>query len=469
MEGLKVFINRLAERMVISLSLVFISLIAIANFLFMGKNLISDSISNIFIVLLIIIFSIFAIMASLKIKDNRKYGLVLFAVSIIIRILWIFIIKTEPIQDFKIMYEGGMDISLGNYEKLIESYYFSSWVYQLGFTTYLSLFFILFNNPLVAAKVVNVLIVSGIPVLLYFIIKKLNSEKSARICSMFYALYFGSVAYTSVLTNQHIPTLLIYLSIYIVLNKFNNKWGFVVAGFLIAIAQIIRPEGNIVLLALMLFLIFKNFSADRDYFIRLGKLIGIVLIFFVIINMFSNFLINQGITKYKYENRDPLWKVVTGLNYDTVGSYSLEDDELLYGLPLEDKKEIVVKLIKERISNPKELAILIGKKFLIFWGGNDNLLEAIYTNADQYESYNNISMSLEKLQYTIITIFMAIGAYSLYRKKKFSNSYVFLIIFIGYVLAHFIIEIQARYRYFIIPSMIIISSYGIEKLIKNNK
>ena len=78
-------------------------------------------------------------------------------------------------------------------------------------------------------------------------------------------------------------------------------------------------------------------------------------------------------------------------------------------------------------------------------------------------------MSLEKLQYTIITIFMAIGAYSLYRKKKFSNSYVFLIIFIGYVLAHFIIEIQARYRYFIIPSMIIISSYGIEKLIKNNK
>ena len=41
------------------------------------------------------------------------------------------------------------------------------------------------------------------------------------------------------------------------------------------------------------------------------------------------------------------------------------------------------------------------------------------------------------------------------------NHLLFILLILGYVSIHLLIEIQSRYRYFIIPSFIIIQSFGI--------
>lgn len=46
---------------------------------------------------------------------------------------------------------------------------------------------------------------------------------------------------------------------------------------------------------------------------------------------------------------------------------------------------------------------------------------------------------------------------------KFNYSFLFLIILIGYFLAHLILEVQPRYRYFAIPIFFIMAAYGFTK------
>ena len=48
-------------------------------------------------------------------------------------------------------------------------------------------------------------------------------------------------------------------------------------------------------------------------------------------------------------------------------------------------------------------------------------------------------------------------------KDKFNYSFLFLIILIGYFLAHLILEVQPRYRYFAIPIFFIMAAYGFTK------
>ena len=61
----------------------------------------------------------------------------------------------------------------------------------------------------------------------------------------------------------------------------------------------------------------------------------------------------------------------------------------------------------------------------------------------------------------IIYIFATIGLYLIYKgnKKEFIKFFVW--IFLGYVGAHCFIEIQPRYRYFLMPIIIVFASYGI--------
>lgn len=467
-------INTLAYNTIALLSLLFSLVIVAVNILFFSKDILNQTIKNVLIGVAVVLFIAVIIFCLLRIKNRTRFIITLFALSFILRIIWVLIVDTQPISDFFIMQDAAIKIVEGNKVALNNDLYFSSWVYQFGFTTYLAALYKIFNGSLLAIKMVNVLIVSIIPVVIYKLVDKLISEKPARIAALGYSLYFPSIAYTSVLTNQHLATLLCYMSLYLVVVKFNKLWAFIVIGILLGIGQIIRPEGYIILLAIFLFVVFKESKLDKKYFINLGKTIVIVAIVSVTTQFFSTYLINQGITKYEFGNRNPLWKFVEGLNYESNGSYSEEDNTLLYSIPAgEEKNNIEKKIIIERLSEPKKVATLFAKKIIIFWGANDNSFNFIYTDEKVYENYNAVSVIIEKLQYCTIIVLFAIGVFSLYKKHSFGNGHLFLIVFLGYVFIYMIIEIQIRYRYTIIPLLIIVAAYGLEmimgKHVRHNK
>ena len=107
------------------------------------------------------------------------------------------------------------------------------------------------------------------------------------------------------------------------------------------------------------------------------------------------------------------------------------------------------------------------------WALNDTSLQLAFTdNVDKPELYD-ITLKLEKIQYIIISIMFMLGIINIIKRKDgFGKNHIYLIIFLGYLLAHLLIEVQPRYRYFALPIFFIISSYSLtgikikERLIK---
>ena len=468
------FLRELASNVVIYLSAIFaisIVLLNVVGIVSFQKLFSFNSIYEFAIIIGSILVIAIISMLLLNIRDNRKFVVLLFITSFIVRYLWIIFVDTYPASDFKIMYDAALELAKGNYESVFNTGYFNVWVYQLGFTAYLAIILKLFNNSLFIVKFINVIIISFITIIIYFSAKKLVSEKIARIPAILYALYVGSIVNTSVLTNQHLATLLFYLAILLILSDVNRKFKWILVGLFIALGQIIRPEGPIIILALLLFFIFKNINDIKELIKSLLEFGGIVLTIFIITKVVSFGFINAGITQYKLSNRDPLWKFVCGLNHDTKGTYSAEDSDYLdqFGGIGPEREKGELELIKERLYQPKKLAITLAYKYTIMWALNDTSLQLSFTeNIDKPMLYD-ISLKLEKMQYITITVMFMLGIINIIKRKDgFNNNHIYLIIFLGYVLAHLLIEVQPRYRYFALPIFFIIASYSIsEKKLKN--
>ncbi|MBE6153707.1 MAG: hypothetical protein E7166_05740 [Firmicutes bacterium] len=107
---------------------------------------------------------------------------------------------------------------LGGDTSFNNSTYFNLWAYQIGFVTYQTLLLKICNSVFFL-KIVNCIISSSICVLIYLISKEFVKEKSAQIVSIIYSFLVFTISYTSVLSNQHISTFLIYLSLYILIAK----------------------------------------------------------------------------------------------------------------------------------------------------------------------------------------------------------------------------------------------------------
>ncbi|ENQ3106836.1 glycosyltransferase family 39 protein [Bacillus cereus] len=382
--------------------------------------------------------------------------------AFITRFIWILKIPTPIESDFALMYEAAVQAAHGNYG-FSSSPYFTTWVYQLGFTMYQAFVIKLFGNHIFILKLLNVLYCTGTTLCVYGITSKIFNEWAGRIAGLLYAFYIPSIMMSSVLTNEHLATFLFYLGFYLLVSL-HNKYTWIFVGIALAFGDIMRPLGSFVLLAVIIYLFIHEFLGKdkKTMFTTTKKLIGILFVFYAVHYIVSSIFIATGVTKYPLSNRDPLWKFVIGFNSETTGTYSMSDAEKITSLEIgEERKAIEMKLIKERIADKEKLFTLFGDKFSSMWGDIDS---AGYWSLNQLNKKELIdtSMEYEKYVYMATMLFGVIGLLSLlFTKQKNLQYTLFLLLIIGYIAVHFLIEIQTRYRYFIIPSFFIIQSYGI--------
>ena len=271
---------------------------------------------------------------------------------------------------------------------------------------------------------------------------------------------------TSVLTNQHLATFLFYLAFYLLINDDNSKkyiWLYV--GILLSLGDIIRPLGSVILLAIGIYLFITKFLGvnRKQKWITVKKFIGLIAVFIIVHTSISQLLISTDVTQYPLSNRDPMWKFVLGFNHDTNGQYSNEDASYVGQFAIGDERKAAeMELIKERISNPKNLWELFKKKLQIMWGDNDASLQWSIGHFYETNIITNLNI-LERLMSICLLLFGIISTIKLTKDKSCDNKnqLLFILLILGYVAVHLLIEIQSRYRYFIIPSFIIIQSFGI--------
>lgn len=466
------FIKKSSWLVVTIITLIILGTMVNLNIAPLGKVHISSK-ENM-LVILYICLTLFIGFLLYRIKNSKYFLLGLFLIGLIIRIIWVLNIDSVPVSDFMQMYKGAQNILNGNIGVIRGSEYFQTWVYQLGFTVFQYNIIRIFGNSIVVLKVVNAVITSCIPIVIYLICNTLKKGKVSRIPALIYCFYVTGIAMTSVLTNQHLSTLLIYFGLYLLIRKEKKLLIAIYVGVVISLGNIIRPEGIIVMIAIVLFLIFKDFENiknPRKFFkYNILKPMLIVVIYLITSTIVSGAFKLSGYTDYTLSNREPYWKFVVGLNTKHSGLWNSEDGDLVNRYPLGEKRdEYEKKIILDRLKDKKEVLNLFKKKFRYMWTKNDFGSLAFSLNYEGASKYlMKLLLKIEKVQFIIIVSLAFLSVIiSVFKRVKFGYYHLFMIILIGYVLSHLIVEVQTRYRYFIIPTLVILSMGALSFISKN--
>ena len=109
------FLENLSSKVVLYLSAIIAISIVLVNGvgIFTFQELLKfDSIYQVIAIVLFLLISLISIKYLYNIKSEKKFIIVLFIVGFLVRLLWIILIKTEPVSDFKFMYDAAVDIAI---------------------------------------------------------------------------------------------------------------------------------------------------------------------------------------------------------------------------------------------------------------------------------------------------------------------------------------------------------------------
>lgn len=263
-----------------------------------------------------------------------------FVIAILLRCMWILLIKTNPVSDSSWYYEKGLDIASGKgytIEGIPTAYY------PVGYPVFLAIIFKLFGDNLFIAKIANIILYAGILYFGYFISKKIfstentlspenetnvtsNSEFIGRITLFTLAIYPNNIAYSSVLATESLFLFLFLGGTCLFIISKGRFWHLFISGIIWGMMCLVRPQGFFIPLIIVLTLIVSN---KRTLLFKLKILL--VVYTFLIIAMLP-WLIRNYYVFHDYfiiSTNDGI-NLLIGNNPYSTGEYLLDDKVIAY-------------------------------------------------------------------------------------------------------------------------------------------
>lgn len=428
------------------------------------------------------IYIVFALFATYRLKD--KWFLVFLLLgAFIIRFIYINIVHTPPESDFKLMYDAAVLLSKGDYS-FSQSRYFMDWGYQTGFVAYQGTVIQLFGeaHAIYILKTLNCLWNTGLTLLIYLIAKNHFKEKSARLASVLYMGLTFSITFVSVLSNQHISIFLIVLGIFFLIDtrilRMKPLFRSLLAGTFIALGNIMRPEGLIIITSLMVYFAILFIRSNNKQ--RLKVVIsaaGLFVIYIALNLLFSHIIIDKGINASGLKNNNFYWKFVTGLNYESKGTYNDQDVNLVLSSQMtkDERENLEIKLIRERLSiGPLKLGNLFVNKIQELWCDNPMVWSYNYIlrsenpvhllgNPVKFSDIDAVLQDVQELFTLTVLVLCLIGV--LKRRKSFDDAvFIYIAILVISFFLYLFIEVQPRYVYLQEIFLFILGGAGLDVL-----
>lgn len=419
-----------------------------------------------------------------KLDNSLINSLIIFFTIFIIRSIIAFKFDHVPFNDFEVYLESAKLLANGNIADVANVAYYKNFPELFGFIIWESILIKIFGYNLIALKIVNCIIAGCIGIIIYFISKKLNKEIGIM-ASFLYAIYPSQVIMTSVLTNQHLATLLYLLAILIIQYKIidefnigkNLLWGSIV-GVLICIGNIIRPIAPPIMIAIIIFFAINRFKLIKINYIAIAIVFIIPISFFMTGKLYDLTLYKIGLTESIGKSSDLRYKFIVGLNKDSNGQYSDKIMNEFWGADEEHRNDMFKDAINYNIKEPIILFDLIKEKMNVLFGIPDNsyywltnknkeilMFESQNTphntnTINNINRYENIYNSAESSFNSILYFMAALGVLICSKNNKKEWAKLLILILMTYISVYCIIEVQARYRYFLMPFIIIFASYS---------
>lgn len=402
------------------------------------------------------------------------------AISLVTRLLFVFSVKTPVSSDFLLIYNAAQDVISGDFSWL-RNPFFAVWRYQIPFVYYEAVILKLFGTEQ-ALRIINVFFMTGTNLLIYFIAKRIASPRAALICALLYSVYPAPILLSSVLTNQHISLFFFMLGIYFLLQN-SRLYYKAASGFFLFMGNLMRPEGAVIILSIVLYL-FITMKPDKKRFIGILKQTSLLLItFLVMIHLTDSFFRITGATPQGITNAFPEWKFVLGLDSEAKGVYNEKNAHIISISDPEQRKQEALRVISALLQANKNLPGFFYEKSKLMWANfelsswslshieNERPLFGSSTTFT-YGKLIKFILEFEKCEYLMLLtavvfscLLLLIGKIS--RKKHVSGMcFLFVCLYSLNYTIYLFIEIQVRYRYFIMPFIFILSAVAIQYTVK---
>lgn len=403
---------------------------------------------------------------------SKRAWLVCGLIGLISKLLWILFVQTPAVSDYALMFNSAQEIVNGE-QAYLDNIYYRRFPYQLGFTTYQAMLLAVINS-VTFLKFVNVMWCVVASLAVYGIARKCYSERVAVLALLLHVTLLPILVLSSVLTNQHIAVAWFYVGIYLWLKAgWRSWWLAAAAGAALAIGNIMRPIGIVILAAIAVNAVIRLLEQPvRRTWREAARVLAVAGAYWIVLLLAGLLLTQSGISPDGLRNNDPLWKFVAGLNAEMNGSYSQADEQLLnYGyMDPEERTKREQEIIRQRLTSVHNMAKLpfvkIGKMWADFqadWFTFPNKSGTSLNYLGHSLSFDEVLTRyrhFERAVFYLLAVAAFAGILRFFRQEFAANDRVRLLMLIigAYTFVHLLVEVQSRYMYFLFGIILIFSA-----------
>lgn len=428
---------------------------------------------------LIIVIGIVAFFNKFDIS-HKKFLIALIILSLLIRIGSVIVIHNPQFSDFETMFEISENFAGGELTEKNQAY-INEWPYQIYFILYQSLIINLFKKA-IFLKIMNAIFsVFGI-CLIYRIANRLSGNRRvSQICTTLYAVFINPIIYNSVLANQHMFLFLVMLAFDLIFENKIIKNDFIrigIVGLILGIANLIRPEALICILAIIAFTVYMVILKHEKVKKAISKILILIVVYLVVSKVPGMILDNTDIFTAE-GNADSTfwWRFVVGLDIENHGEWSEERYNEFFSLHGDERTNYAKERVISALSDIRVLK-LFSIKINNFWNDFSNYCTLgylydsgvnVFGNNIGYTEFRNI---VDSYDYSIWCVILILAFIGLFCKNCKDENKFYLIYLAGTFVIYLFIEIQGRYAFVYRPFVFILAVNGllnIIEFIKNKK
>lgn len=435
------------------------------NFLFQNANNSIIAISAILLVLLVGYG-----LTSIKTDDKTLNWLVVITMILIFTItalIWISKVPAVQLSDFGNFWDRLLDYKIGDPLYQTDNDYFSKYAYQSGYFVYAMIISKIFGYHIFAIQFLNVIYQALILLFTYLLVIKIfNNIKMARLSILVLMIDLDWFALNSQASNQYLGSLLYLITFYLLMQ--NKLKYYILAGVTLTGGCLIRPIGPVVIAGIVVYALIYLLLKNKDYHATLKTFLTIA-IYFILFAIAGWGIKTSGINEYGLTNNDPEWKFVTGLNYQSAGTYSPDMDQLIN--PKKTRKQmskVEYKQLHKEIAylnqNHAWLSLFVHKTQGL-WSSRTMATDAANIRLIHSDKTVNRINFLAYVGSIILIIFSWVGSLQLFRTKFDDKLYLLLLPLMAFAVVQLLIEVQGRYRIEFLPVIAVVGSLGIYQVL----
>jgi 4-amino-4-deoxy-L-arabinose transferase-like glycosyltransferase len=173
--------------------------------------------------------------------SDREFLVFAIVATFAIRLLWVLLVRPEPVSDFSWYVASATAISEGRGYVGQNGSPTAFW--PVGYALFLGILFKLFGAQVIVAELANAVLAAGTVALFYPLAQSLSgSTLVARLATLFVLAWPNQIAYTSLASDSVLFEFLL-CAVLLVLAQNKGVAGLVLAGVLTGLAALVRPYG----------------------------------------------------------------------------------------------------------------------------------------------------------------------------------------------------------------------------------